>query len=471
MIAHDPHAEPAPLHDAAPKRERLHPLSPIMRGSRTAIALVVVLVLGPLQHSSGRDDPIIDAVVVVVVVLLGLVHWYVTWWSFDGTTLTVETGLLRRDVRKLPVVRIQSVDIVQPLLGKFLNVAELRIRTAGTGKGERLAYLHHERALELQAILLATHHGLDASTPAPEELPLAVVSSSRLAWAVALSGPTVLLIALLAGIGIISIFSERTGAKIAIAGLVYLFGLVTSIWRRFNGQYGFTVATAPDGIRVRRGLLGTVAETIPTRRVQAIRQVEPLVWQPMHWARLEVDLAGVVARDSSAGPRSMSKTLLPVGPTDVVAMLRGYVVAPSDVTLTRPPSRVRWKAPISYHNLAAGHDATMAVATTGRLGRATCWVPLEKVQSVRRVQGPLQRLLGVASVHLDVAGRRTQAAFTDRGVEEADALVEDLTVLCREARSVASLASASSAATPGTTAHAVPSLTESRAGAEAEATP
>jgi membrane protein YdbS with pleckstrin-like domain len=54
------------------------------------------------------------------------------------------------------------------------------------------------------------------------------------------------------------------------------------------------------------------------------------------------------------------------------------------------------------------------------------------------VQGPVQRALGVATIHLDVAGRRVNASFKDRDVVEADRLVEDLTVLCRAARSRAS---------------------------------
>ena len=76
--------------------------------------------------------------------MLGLVHWLVTRFSFDGETLHVETGLLRRDTRKVPVARIQAVDVVQPFIAKVLDVAELRIRVAGSGKEERLAYLHHD---------------------------------------------------------------------------------------------------------------------------------------------------------------------------------------------------------------------------------------------------------------------------------------------------------------------------------------
>ena len=92
------------------------------------------------------------------------------------------------------------------------------------------------------------------------------------------------------------------------------------------------------------------------------------------------------------------------------------------------------KAPLSFHFLSAGHDGAHAVCVTGRLNRATTWVPLEKSQSIRRVQGPLQRPLGLATVHVDVAGKRTRAEFRDREVAEADRLVAELTALSRAAR-------------------------------------
>src|SRR5262249_60051075 len=63
-------------------------------------------------------------------------------------------------------------------------------------------------------------------------------------------------------------------------------------WRRVSTQYGFTVAVSPDGVRIRRGLLGTVAETIPVPRIQAVRMIEPLLWRPLHRCHLEVDVAG-----------------------------------------------------------------------------------------------------------------------------------------------------------------------------------
>jgi putative membrane protein len=56
------------------------------------------------------------------------------------------------------------------------------------------------------------------------------------------------------------------------------------------------------------------------------------------------------------------------------------------------------------------------------------------VQSVRLRQGPLQRWLRLATVHVDTAGRGWQARAECRDTVEAAALLEELTVLARRAR-------------------------------------
>jgi putative membrane protein len=215
---------------------------------------------------------------------------------------------------------------------------------------------------------------------------------------------------------------------------LYLLGLGRRIWQRFNSVYGFTVASAPDGIRIRRGLLNKVSETIPVRRIQAVRQEEPLLWRFMGWCRLDVVLARIPGRESGSGGAAVRKALLPVGSLSTSEDLRGLVIRSVGFTPSPPPRRALFKAPLSYHFLAAGHDDTYAIAVTGRIRKSTCWVPLEKVQSVRLVQGPAQRRLRLATVHVDVAGRRVQAEFQDRDMDEARTLVVELAALSRQAR-------------------------------------
>jgi len=62
-------------------------------------------------------------------------------------------------------------------------------------------------------------------------------------------------------------------------------------------------------------------------------------------------------------------------------------------------------------------------------------VPLARVQSLRLSQGPLQRRLGLTSLHVDTAGRRLPGTVAPhRGDAEAARLLADTTTLARAAR-------------------------------------
>jgi putative membrane protein len=150
---------------------------------------------------------------------------------------------------------------------------------------------------------------------------------------------------------------------------------------------------------------------------------------------LEVDVAG---RQRTRGEnRSQSRELravLPVGTHAEAAWLLGRLLPDAPTDRIPAPPRARFKAPLRYHYLAWGRTDTCAVATSGRLARITSWVPLTKVQSLRRVQGPLQRRLRLATIHLDTAGRRVGASLLDRDADEADRMLAELTELSRAAR-------------------------------------
>jgi putative membrane protein len=414
---------------------RLHPLSPVVRSYRGFLAVLTLAGLsssGVLGNSNGPRW--YDVVLPAAVAVAAIVNWFVTRWKLDGVTLRIETGLLRRDSRQLPVARIQAVDLVRPFLARMLGMAELRVRLAGSGNADgRLAYLTEQGAVALRARLLAAHHGLDPATPEPAEQVVTSVPVGRLLGSALIS--TVAIAAVVVAAGAVIAVVSPAGLIAAAGSLVWwLIVVATVVWRHVSSQYGFTVATSPDGVRIRRGLLGTVAETIPVQRVQAVRMVEPLLWRPLHWCRLEMDVAGHLGRDQGEGTHAVRKALLPVGSREEARRLLRIALPDTPPALTAPPRRARWKAPLSYHYLVAGHDATLAVAVTGRLRRETTWVPLAKTQSVRLVQGPLQRALGLATVHLDAAGRRVRAEFRERDAGEARALVSELAALSRNAR-------------------------------------
>jgi putative membrane protein len=415
------------------KWKRLHPLSPLVRAGRAGGAIVLAVVISTANRHSD-NSAVVDGAVALIIVVAGVIRWLVTRWALDGVTLRIESGLLRRDSQQLPVARIQAVDVVRPLLARIFGLAELQIRLAGSSSSNgRLAYLPEQEALDLRARLLATHHGVDPATPEPPQQVVAEVPTGRLVGSVIFSGAVVLVPSVIALVLLIRV-SSTAAVIFGSAFATYALGFLQGVWRRISTQYGFVVADAPDGIRISRGLLGTVAETIPVRRVQAVRLVEPLFWRLFGWCRLEVDVAGGTGREGRGRSATSIKSLLPVGSHQVAQLLVTTVIPGALPPSSAPPRRARFKAPLSYHFLAAGHNDVLAVAVTGRVRKTTTWVPLVKAQSVRRIQGPIQRRLGLATVHLDAAGRRVRAEWRDRTVEEADDLMDDLAALSRAAR-------------------------------------
>jgi putative membrane protein len=424
---------------------RLHPLSPLVRTGRHLVALgIVVLLLIFANNSGNSNDFISDIVVVAIVGVAGVISWLVTRWEVAEGVLRIETGLVRRQSLRFPLSQVQAIDVVQTGLARVLGLAELRLRMAGSdSSGGRLACLRLADAEQLRARLLAMAHaaasppaaaGAPAGAAAPQpERELFRVRAERLAGAIILSrsgayAGTVIAVLILA--------IALTGKPGVIAPfLVFAFGVVVSVWRQFNTEFGTVVAEAPDGLRLRSGLIQTATETIRPGRVQAVRIVEPLFWRAFGWCRLEVDVAGPRQRRENRSEGQRLRAIIPVGSrAEAERMLGELLTAPPRPTRPAPP-RARWKAPLSYHFLAWGGDDRYVVASRGRVCRKTTWTPLEKVQSIRWVQGPVQRRLRLASVRLDVAGRRVTASIGDREAGEADEILARLPDLAREARS------------------------------------
>ncbi len=418
--------------------QRLHPLTPLARIGRLAPALVFLVLVSTVHSRAENSTAETDYLVVITLAsaVYGYIHWMVTRWRFEGDTLRIETGLIRKDSRRLPLARIQAVDIVRPLLARLLGVSEVRVRLAGSGSTDgRLAYLSEAQASELRLILLAGHREPDTVTSPNTGLPMASVTLAPLIGSVLLSLITFVLVGTVAALAALDQFEPRT-ARVATGFVaVYLLSFAGVVWRRLSGQYGFIAVEGPEGVRIRRGLLQTISETVPYTRIQAVRQVQPILWRPFGWVRLEVDVAGATARNQRGeGTSVVRKALLPVGSQQDSWHLLARLLGTPDPARTPPPTRARWKAPLSFHFLSAGYDDSHAMCVTGRLNRTTTWVPFEKTQSIRRVQGPLQRPLGLATVHVDVAGKRARAEFRDREEADADRLVEELTALSRAAR-------------------------------------
>ena len=418
---------------------RLHPLSPIVRGGRGTIAIAIVLLPTVLRGGNPRDS-FVQIAIVGVLIGLGFVSWLVTRWRVDGDDLRIETGLIRRRSLRFPLAQVQAIDIVRPGLARVFRVAELRLRVGGASGGTaRLAYLPEREVEPLRACLLRLAGGAREAEPAPEatepERVLAAVPTARLVASILISDVGVYAEAVLLALVVTAIVAPGAVTGIVSGGAVWIAAAATLIWRRFNQEYKLTVAEGPEGLRVHSGLVALTTETIRPGRVQAVRMVEPVIWRALGWCRLEVDLAGRQrAKGEGEAERGRLRVLLPVGSRAHADELLDRLVPDRPHTVARPPRRARWKSPLRYRMLSWGSTATCAVATSGRLRRVTSWVPLEKVQSLRRVQGPVQRRLRLASVHLDTAGRGVHAVLRDRDAGEADRALAELTGRARAAR-------------------------------------
>lgn len=455
-----------PAAPAAARWHRLHPLTPVVRAGRQVVALIVLLAgISFANRGQAGGELTVDLVLIGVALAGGFVSWVVTRWRVADGVLQVDTGLIRRDLRRFPLSQIQAIDVVQTGLARVLGLAELQLRVAGgdASRGGRLACLRLADAEELRRELLAVAAG---SAPVPPVLPVVTaapsaalagpaaagqpvlafdggperllfrVSPRRLAGAIALSrrGGVAAAVIIAATVIVTAAGKAALTASVVSAAI----GIVLAIWRSFNGEYGTTVMAAADGLRLRSGLVQTTAETIRPGRVQGIRLVEPLIWRLFGWCRLEVDVAGPRLRRENSSEAQRLRAVIPVGSSAEATQMIGELLSSRPLAGLRPPPQARLKAPLLYHFLAWGSDEHYVVASRGRVCRKTTWIPLEKVQSVRWVQGPGQRVLGLASVHLDVAGRWVHATIEDRSAVEAQDLLMRLPELARRARIAAS---------------------------------
>ena len=433
---------------------RLHPLSPV---ARIGITLGGLLVLGGYlvsgdQSSSGRTmDTLLVAALAVLRSVAAVVSWLVTRWRVVGDELQIDTGLVYRQSLRFPLRRVQAVDVVAPLTARILGLAEVRVVSAGTGHRQhgRLAYLSNQDATAVRAQLLALAHGLAAETPEPPALPLFRVDNGRLIAASLLRGAWLLVLVLVA-VGAIVAAADPTGSGAAahqggagaatslISGIATgLFALALDAARSVNGDFDFTIGQAPDGLRLHRGLLQKRHETIPYGRIQAVRLVRPLLWRPFGWARVELDVARQPEARRQGEARQLAHLLAPVATLDQARWLVAQVAPGAPATLPRagaPPRRAWFRAPLSYHHLAAWHDDRWLITQTGRVRPVTVIVPLEKVQSIRLASGPLLRALHLANLRVDTAGRRWVAAALCRDADDAAALVDQLGGLAWRAR-------------------------------------
>ncbi|MFD0559687.1 putative membrane protein [Stackebrandtia endophytica] len=433
-------------------RQRLHPFSPVLHGIKTLWLVIAAL----SWQGLARFGLTIGGALILAGGILGMIWatltWYYTGYQVQDGQLRIIKGVLVRRHRTIPLDRLQSIELRQPLLARFVGLAELRLEVVGGSSSEApLAFLPLEEAEQLRVRLLALSKrlGADVTVPAmpgiestdndrqpaaaevadePGERLVTVVPTKRLVTSQLLT-PEVFFVPV-AMVATVGFFLWQP--DMSFYGLAGLITATIGIMLRPIGQamsnYDFTLHETPDGLRVRRGLTERRTQTLPLARVTAAVIRWPLLWRKPRWVHARVANAG------HSGQRveelAQGSTVLPVGRFADARAITTMALSGIDMTeaeLAPVPRRAVWCAPIGRPALGAAITPRLFITRSGRLSPQLVGIPRQRIQSVRVVQSRLQRLLRLATVHVDIAGGLgVPAHAAHRDVTEALRMAREL---------------------------------------------
>ena len=457
----------APVVAGAPvvkQTERPHPLTPFIRGWIVFVAIVVGFgrqIVENVSNGEGLASLGITWIVLGVLALAllaagaGYVSWRFTRFVIDDEELRIETGVLFKTSRKVAFERIQSVDIIQPLAARLFGLAELRIEAGAGGSGIRLRYLSRAKAARLRDYLLARAHGSStrfadtAEGPARDVLfdagvadkTLVTVAPGALVGSFLLSTEFLVPVAVLVVFGVVAV---ATGMGfVALGGFIpMLFGVFSLVSRRVVAMFHFTLAESSRGLRVTRGLTNLSSQSVPVDRIQGVRLCQPVGWKPFGWWRVDVDIVGYAHNDREDNSGGATSVLLPVASQAQVRLALSRVLpgfAVDAIVLQAAPRRARVFRWFDWWTLRYGWDDRAIVTAHGWLVNERHIVPHAKTQSVRIEQGPLQRRLRLADVHVDTPRGPVHAVAHQLDAAVARDLALGQLDRAREAREAAAL--------------------------------
>jgi len=318
------------------KEFRLHPWSILLnlRGELRALVFPAIAVMVAGRKSERGFFP--QLVVFLVIGLIGAIARYVSQrMRFDETEFVIKSGIIRRNERRIPYARIQSVDSTRNALQQMLGVAEIVIRTAGSAEPEaKLTVLpvsavadFRQRIFGASSRIAATEAATPllepAATTVPREAVLRLSTRDLLLYGF-IENRGMLLI--LGAVGLLfqygpleqmlnnavsaefggqgplrglldGLFSQEglappvvLYAAAAIVLLLLFVRLMSVVWATVR-LHNFTIFREGDELRVEYGLFTRVAGTIPLARVQTITTKSGLVHRIFNCVTLDVTVA------------------------------------------------------------------------------------------------------------------------------------------------------------------------------------
>ena len=277
---------------------------------------------------------------------------------------------------------------------------------------------------------------LDPDAAPPESV--VRIPPGRLIGSVFFSGFTVFLV--LAGIALIVSVAFGGSGWLLVAILPGMIGSVSYYFSRFTKSLRYSIAGTPDGVRVGFGLLSTSNETLPPGRIHAIRVSQPLLWRPFGWWQVRINTAGHSTNKGAAG--EANTTTLPVGTEDDVARVLELILPGFNSVehlalislglrskggndgFSNAPRRAAWLRPFSWRRTGYTISDGIALLRRGTVSRELILVPLARLQSVGVSQGPVLRMLRLASAGLHTVAGPVAATLSVVDVGEAVTLFE-----------------------------------------------
>ncbi len=470
---------------------RVHPASPFVRGW-LALAALFVFFGRDIFERLLRGAPVFDdrfaarapwlllggGTLLLLTVIGFVLSWHFTRYQVADGYVRLNTGFLFKQQRQARLDRVQAIDVVQPLLARIFGLAELRFEVADAGQSAvHLAYLRADEARRLRAEILAGAAGEpgppDKPQPGPPGQPqpgpppaleaperaVLTVPPQRLAGSLVLSEQTVVIVLGAAASVLLSAITENRSFYFYL--IPAALGIVAAYWNSFNKGYNFTAAVSPDGIRLRYGLLDTLAQTLPPGRIQALRVSQPPLWRIFGWYRMQVNVAGY-GTPGNNGEGSSRTTLLPVGTLpEVFAMLALVLPDPGTPDPERvftaglhglapgsrdggtgadeggfvtTPARARLLAPLGWRRNGFTATDTALLIRSGRWWRSLVLVPHQRTQSMALEQGPLARRFRVADLVLHTTAGPVAPRLVQAGLDQARALLDAQAARARTAR-------------------------------------
>lgn len=421
----------APAAPAVKATERPHPLTPLVRGWVLLVAGIVAFgqELLPFRRPEG-SPPVpwwgfitLIAAVAVLAGLASIMTWWFTRFVIDDEELRIETGFISRSSKRIGFSRIQSVDVIQPLTARIFGLCELRIEAGAGDSGVTLRYLTRDKAYRLRDYLLSRAHGHTTTVAESAARPqasafedlsaadrvLVRISPKQLVIGLLTSFDFLISVALLV-IALAVVWGYGYGIA-ALAGLLpFAMGVAGLVSRRVLTQYNYTLAETggvrpgePTGLRITRGLTNLTSQSVPLDRIQGVRIRQSWLWRRLNFHRVDIEVLGY-GHAGEDNQRHSSSLLFPVATTEQVRIAMSYLLPDAHdefIPLQPVDRRAVWLRPLSARTLRWGANDRVIVSEGGLLMFVRDTVPHAKTQSVRISQGPVQRRLGLATVHID----------------------------------------------------------------------